>query len=76
MRGVELEVGDGLSAEDVLLEDAFEVVRGAGMVPDALGVNDGDGALAADTEAVGFGALDAAGAGEAKFVEAFFQVVP
>ena len=47
---------DGDSLEDVFLEDAFDDFGGAGVVPGAVGVDDGDGALGAGAEAVGFGA--------------------
>jgi len=69
---------DGDSLEDVFLEDAFDDFGGAGVVPGAVGVDDGDGALGAGAEAVGFGAEEVWGGagGEAEFGDAAFEVVP
>jgi hypothetical protein len=61
----------------MLLDDAFEDFGGAGVVPGAFGVNDGDGAADADAEAIGLGAVDEGlGADEVEFLEAFFEVFP
>ena len=65
------------AAEDVLLEDTFDDFLGGGVIPDAIGVDQGDGAMLADAEAVGFGAEDALRAlHEVEFGESFFEVVP
>ena len=45
----------------MLGDDAFEDRGCAGVVPDAVGVNDGDGAAEADPEAVGLGPQDQRG---------------
>lgn len=68
---------DGLAADEVLVDDAGEDFGGGAAVPDAFGVDDGDGALIAQAEAVGLGAVDAGLGAEALFeelpgAEAFF----
>lgn len=75
--GTDLEVGDGLTFDEVFLDDAFEVFGGAGMIPNGIGVNDGDGSLGADAEAIGLGAVDeGVGAAEFEFGEAGFEELP
>ena len=44
---------DHFSADQVLLDDLLQHLRGAGVVPDAIGVDDGDGTFEADLQAVG-----------------------
>lgn len=68
--------GYGFSADQVFLDDALEGFGGAGVVPGAFGVDDGDGAVVADAEAVDLGAIDAAGVGQAQFLQARFQKFP
>lgn len=51
--GLDAEVGDRLTADKVFLNDELEVFRIAGVIPDGIGVDDGDGAAGADAEAVG-----------------------
>jgi hypothetical protein len=71
------ELGDGVAGEEVFLDDAFEDFGGAGVVPGAFGVDDGDGAVDADLEAIGLGAVDeGVGAGEFEFLEAALEVIP
>ena len=61
----------------MLLNDAFQDGRRAGAVPDAIGIDDGDGALEADAEAVGFRAVNQRlGAGEVKFFQTALQIFP
>ena len=69
---------DDISTDDVFLKDAFDDIRGAGVVPNAIGVDDGDGAVDAGAEAVGFGAEEvwSGPGGEAEFGDAAFEVVP
>ncbi len=55
---------DDVPADEVSLDDLFQDLGGAGVVPDPFRVDDGDGALDAELEAVGFRAEDAAFAGE------------
>ena len=42
------EQGDTVEADEVLLDDAFEGLGGAGVIPDPFGVDDGDRACHAD----------------------------
>jgi len=59
------------------LNDTLEVLRGAGVVPGGIGIDDGDGAAGADAEAVGFGAMnEGLWAAELEFGEAFFEKLP
>ena len=61
---------DGSAMDEVFLDDHFEDVRGAAPVPGALGIDDGDGSLGADLEAIGLGACDERrGADEAELLE-------
>ena len=47
------------------------------MIPGGLGIDDGDGALKADTEAVGFGSMDQGlRTAEIEFLEPAFQELP
>src|SRR3990167_7146948 len=49
-----------LTADQMPLDNPFERVLGAGMVPDAVGPDHGDGSMRADLQAIGLGSLDAA----------------
>src|SRR5690606_15065149 len=70
-------VGDGAAADQVLLDDALEDLVGGGMVPGAFGVDDGDGTLLADAQAVRLRPVDARLAlNEAQLGQALLQVVP
>tara|TARA_B110000438_G_C15800324_1_gene644832 strand:- start:1861 stop:2034 length:174 start_codon:yes stop_codon:yes gene_type:complete len=42
----------------MFLNDPFEIFRSAGVIPDGIGIDDGDGAAGADAETVGFTAMD------------------
>lgn len=65
------------SAEDVFLEDAFNEGGASVFVPDAIGLDDEDGAVGADAEAVAAGAEEACGGSvEFEFTDAFFEVGP
>lgn len=60
-----------------MLDDAFEGVGGAGVVPDTFGIDDGDGALDTDAEALDAGAIDEGlEADEVEFFEAAFEEFP
>ncbi len=74
-RGV-MKLFHNLPADEVSLDDPLEHRRRAGVVPSPFGVDDRDGAAGADLQAVGFGAEDAAVAGEFEFLEAPLQVIP
>jgi hypothetical protein len=60
----------------VFLEDAFEDGGGAGVVPDALGVDDGDGAGHADAQAADLAAQDAACAAQLQFAQPLLEERP
>jgi hypothetical protein len=65
------------TVNEVFLDDFFQNIGSAGVIPDAFGINDGDGAAQADAEAVGFGAIDQRfGTGELEFLQACFEVIP
>ena len=48
------ELFDGDAADQVLGDDALENARGAGVIPHAFGVDDGDRPLLTETQAVCF----------------------
>ena len=47
------------AGDQVLLDDALQGLRRGGMVPDAFGIDHGDGTLFADAQAIGLGPVDA-----------------
>src|SRR5215469_10299665 len=47
--------------QQVFLDDSLQDLRSAGVVPDTFGIDDRDGALCADAQAVGFCAIDQRG---------------
>ena len=67
---------DNVSADEVFLNDAFEDGWIALGVPCAFRVDDGDGALLANAEAVCFGTEDTALLAETECAESEFKVVP
>ncbi len=54
------QLGDWLSADQVLLDDALQVGFVAAAVPDALGIHEGDRAIDADPQAIDLRAVDRA----------------
>jgi hypothetical protein len=73
----DLQIEDRLTANEIFLNDALQIFRGAGMIPGGIGVNDCDGTTGADAEAVGLGAMnEGLGAAEFEFGEAFFKELP
>lgn len=71
------EVLDGGVVEEVGLDDAFEVFGGAGVIPDAVRIDDRDGPIDANTKAVGFCSMNQlVGVGEIEFFEAGFEELP
>ena len=69
-------LGDWAAADQVFLEDALQNFGGAGPVPDALGIDDGDGALTTDLQTVRLGAVDAPRSHEVEFHEPALQEIP
>src|ERR1019366_7024708 len=68
---------DNFPADQVLLDDAFQHFRRAGVIPDAFGINDCDWPAHADAQAVGLGAINQRlRAGEIQFPEPPFQKFP
>ncbi len=49
---------DDPAVDQVFLDDALEDRRATRVVPDTLGIDDGDGSLGADSEAVDLAAID------------------
>src|SRR5262245_28671460 len=72
----ERELFDRLPADQVLLDDALEHLRGAGAVPDAVGVHDRDRPVDADAKAVGLGAVDAAVSHQSELLQPALQELP
>lgn len=61
----------------MFLNDALEVFGRAGVIPDGIGVNNGDGTAGADAEAVGSAAMnESLWAAEFEIFEAFFEKLP
>lgn len=60
----------------MMLDDLLKDFGGAGVIPHLVGIDDGDGAVFTDAQAIGFGAEDAAVLAEAELLEAGFKIVP
>lgn len=70
----------------MVLDDLLQHILGAGMIPDPIGPHDGDGAIAADLQAICLGSLDPAShasviamtlwPGQFQFIEASFEKLP
>ena len=70
-------LGHGFPTDEMLLNDALQRGRRAGVIPGALGIHDGDGAARADLEAVGLGAIDQClRPDEAEFLQPALQIFP
>src|SRR6266511_787716 len=68
---------DDPPTDQVLLNDPLQHLGRAGVVPDALGVDDRDRAMHADAQAVGLGTIDAAvRERESQLLEALLEIVP
>lgn len=67
---------DGFATDEVFLDDTLKHGRRTVAIPDAGGIDDGDRALLAYTQAVGFGAKHTAIASEFELGETVFQVIP
>ena len=66
-----------LAADQMFLDDALDHFGRRRVIPNAIGVDHGDGAVFANSQAIGLGAIDAAGPlHQAAFGQAFFQIVP
>ncbi len=67
-----------MPADEVLLDDYFQHFRGAGVIPCAFWINDGDGAVEADAQAIRLGAEDFGifATGEVELLEAGFEKFP
>jgi hypothetical protein len=68
---------DGLSADEMFLDDPFEGFGSAMVIPGAFGIDDCDRAGGADLETVGLGAGNqSVGTDQSKFLEPAFKVIP
>ena len=67
---------DGNAANQMFLDDPFEHLLGARMVPDALGPDDRDRTVGADLQAVGLGPLNSARPHQTELLEALLEVLP
>jgi hypothetical protein len=65
-----------MSANQMLLDDAFEDLWRAGPIPDAVRINDRDRTLSANLQAIGLGAIYATRTGQAQFSQAFLEIIP
>ena len=73
----EYEFLNGDPSDEVFMNDALEQVRGDGVIPGSVGIYDSDGTLLADSQIVGFGAVNAVlSLIEIQFLESSFQVIP
>ena len=61
----------------MLADDALQNCRRDGVIPDSLGIYDGDRSLVANAQAVGFRPIyGIIGFGQAQFFQPFLQVIP
>ena len=68
---------DRLTADEVLLQDAFEDFGSGRVIPDAVGIDHGDGSVLANPQAVGLGAINAAvRPGQLSLGESLLEVIP
>jgi len=75
--GRDAKIFDRGIVNEVFLNDALEVFGRAGMIPDGIRVNDGNGTTGADAKAVGFAAMnERLRAAEVEIVEALFEKLP
>lgn len=75
--GGDAEIVDGIAVDQVLLNDALEVLGSAGVIPDGIGVDHDDGPLQADAETISFATVDKAlRTAEFEFLEAVFEKLP
>lgn len=58
------------TAHQVCLDYLLKNFRGTGVIPGAFGVNDGDRAACAESQAIGLGAKHTTGFGKIQFFEA------
>jgi hypothetical protein len=74
---LDLKILDDSSSDEVVLNNALEIFRSGGVIPNGLGVDDDDGTPEADAEAVGLAAMDHRFRGaESEFLEAAFEELP
>lgn len=71
-----LNVSNNLPADEMFLNDPFEHLWRAGVVPDPLRINDRDWSAGADLQAIRLRAEDAAVACELQFFQSPLEVVP
>ena len=64
-------------SDEMFLDDTFQNLRRTGVIPNPFGIDDSNGAVYTDPEAVGFGAENQRfRIGEAEFFQASFQKFP
>src|SRR5579863_108666 len=69
--------GDGPASDQVLLNDALDDVRGDRVIPGAFGIDNGDRAVLADPQAIGFGAVNAGTAvHQVQLRQSLLEIVP
>jgi len=60
----------------MVLDDLFENFGGTGVVPHFVGINDGNGTIFTNAQAIGFGAEDASPLAKTQLFETAFEEVP
>lgn len=69
--------GNNLSADEMFLDDSFQHGRRTRVIPNRFRINDRDGAMDANTQAIGFRAIDQRfSLGEIQFFQSLFQEFP
>lgn len=68
---------DGASLDQVFLDDPFEDFRGAMVVPSSLRIDNGNGALCADTQTIDFASINKRmRPDQLQFLQTAFQILP
>ena len=70
------ELFDWISLDEVFGDDSFEDFDSTGMVPDSLGIDDGDRASLADSETVCLGSVDSPLLRQIQLLEAALEKLP
>ena len=69
-------VSDWNATDQMFLNNSLNYIGCAGSIPCSVRINDSDRPLFADLQAVRFGSIDAALAGQAKLDKTLFKVIP
>ena len=73
----ECPLGDWRPAREVFVDKTWHLLRGHTVIPDAFGINDGDGALNANAQAIHLAPIDHRfRLDQVQFLEAPLQIIP